>query len=154
MSSITIATARVGVVGVFAPADSLDRLHVPAGVELFRAAPDEGAAFCRPGDVGVTLEAVTLQAVEAGGFALDLTDGWSACTVTGEARRAFAYLSELHLPSAGIVAGDVLRVPARVIARESELTIMVPSPWDSYLRTEMRDALRSFDLDDDLVANP
>ena len=88
----------------------------------------------------------------AGGFAIDLTDGWSGCSLRGDARRAFAYLSELRLPASGFIQGDVLRVPVRVLVHEDRLDLLVASPWSHYLRTELREALRGIELQDDLVS--
>ena len=149
MPDVTLSPLRTGVVGVFASAAALDALQAPDGARACRVAPDEIALLCAPDDAARVLDAVSGQIARADrhGFALDLSDGWTGFSLTGEVREAFSYLSELHLPEPGSFAqGDVLRVPARVLRGEDHIDLLVPSPWGRYLHDELLEALRALDV--------
>ena len=69
---------------------------------------------------------------------LDVTDGWTVLTLSGDrVRDAFAQLSALRLPDDGFVQGDVARVPARVLVEPDGLRILVPAMWGDQLRSRI-----------------
>jgi len=146
---VVLSLSRFGVVCGFASAGALDAVQVQTGVRACRIASDETAFVCAPDAVGDVLDAIAPQIARADsdGFALDLSDGWTAFSLAGDVGRAFSYISELRLPPpGGFVQGDVLRVPVRVLTAEDRIDLLVPSPWGSYLHGEMRHALRALDV--------
>jgi hypothetical protein len=149
---VTLFSSRFGVVGGFASADALDAVQAPAGARTCRIASDEIAYVCQADATADVLDAISPQVVrgDSDGFVLDLSDGWTGFTLTGDVERAFSYLSELELPEPGaFVQGDVLRVPVRVLAGENQIDLLVPSPWGTYLHDEMLDALRALNVQDE-----
>ena len=154
MADVTLLSSRFGVVVGFASPNALDAVQAPEGVRACRIASDEIAFVCQPDAAGAVLDAIAPQITsgDGDGFTLDLSDGWTAFTLTGDVERAFSYLSELELPGSGdFVQGDVLRVPVRVLARQGQIDLLVPSPWGSYLHDEMLDALRALNVQDGTV---
>jgi hypothetical protein len=153
---VTLLSSQFGVVVGFASAAALDAVQAPAGARACRIASDEIAFVCAPDAAGDLLAAIAPQVVrgDSDGFVLDLSDGWTSFTLTGEVERAFSYLSELQLPGpGGFVQGDVLRVPVRVLAGEGQIDLLVPSPWGTYLRDEILDALRALDVREEAGAS-
>jgi len=149
---IILLSPRFGVVGGFASAGALDAVQAPAGARACRIASDEIAFVCQADAATDVLDAIAPQIArgDSDGFALDLSDGWTGFTLTGDVARAFSYLSELQLPGPGaFVQGDVLRVPVRVLTGENQIDLLVPSPWGTYLHDEMLDALRTLNVQDD-----
>ena len=145
MPDVTLLSSRFGVVGGFASAGALDAVQAPAGARACRIASDEIAFVCQADAATDVLDAIAPQIArgDSDGFALDLSDGWTGFTLTGDVARAFSYLSELELPGPGaFVQGDVLRVPVRVLTGERQIDLLVPSPWGTYLHDEILDALR------------
>jgi hypothetical protein len=146
---VTLSPARFGVIGAFASAAALDAVEPPARARACRIAGDEIAFVCPVDAAGEVLDAVAPQ-VAAGdrdAIVLDVTDGWTGFTLSGDVERAFSYLSELQLPDAGAFAqGDVLRVPVRVLTGAGRIDLLVPSPWGTYLRGEMLVALRALNV--------
>jgi hypothetical protein len=146
---VTLHSSRFGVVVGFASAGALDAVQVPAGARACRIASDEVAFVCSADAASDVLDAIAQQVArgDSDGFVLDLSDGWTSFTLTGDVERAFSYLSELELPGpGGFAQGDVLRVPARVLAGEGEIDLLVPSPWGAYLHDEMLRALRALNV--------
>ena len=149
MPDVTLLSSRFGVVGGFASAGALDAVQAPAGARVCRIASDEAAFVCSVDAVGDVLDAIAEQIArgDSDGFALDVSDGWTSFTLTGDVERAFSYLSELQLPKPGAFAqGDVLRVPVRVLAGEGQIDLLVPSPWGTYLHDEMLHTLRALNV--------
>jgi len=149
---VTLSSSRFGVVVGFASTDALDAVQAPAGARACRVARDEIAFVCPPETTGAVLDTVAQQIARADsdGFALDLSDGWTGFTLEGDVVRAFSYLSELELPDPGaFLQGDVLRVPVRVLTREGEIDLLVPSPWGTYLHDEMLFSLRALNVQDE-----
>jgi len=146
---VTLSSSRFGVVGGFASAGALDAVQAPAGTRACRIASDETAFVCPADATGDVLEAIVPQVArgDRDGFVLDLSDGWTSFTLTGDVERAFSYLSELQLPGpGGFVQGDVLRVPVRVLIGEGKIDLLVPSSWGIYLHDEMLEALRALNV--------
>ena len=156
MPEVVLSSFRFGVVGGFASAAALDAVQVPAGARACRIASDETAFVCSADAAADVLDAIAPQIARGAsdGFALDLSDGWTSFTLTGDVERAFSYLSELRLPKPGaFVQGDVLRVPVRVLAGEGEIDLLVPSPWGPYLHDEMLRALRALNVREEAGAS-
>ena len=156
MPDVTLLSSRFGVVVGFASAGALDAVQVPAGARACRIASDEIALVCSADSTGEVLAAIAPQVArgDSDGFVLDVSDGWTSFTLTGDVARAFSYLSELQLPGPGaFVQGDVLRVPVRVLAGEGHIDLLVPSPWGSYLHDEMLDALRALNVSEEASAS-
>jgi len=152
---VTLSSSDFGVVVGFASADALDAVQAPAGARACRIARDELAFVCRIDATREVLEAVAAQIArgDSDGFALDLSDGWTGFTLTGDVARAFSYLSPLRLPDpGGFAQGDVLRVPVRVLVDHGHMDLLVPSPWGHYLHDEMLDALRVLDVQETVSA--
>jgi hypothetical protein len=153
---VILSSSRFGVVGGFASAAALDAVQAPAGARACRIASDETAFVCSADAAADVLDAIAPQIArgDSDGFALDLSDGWTSFTLTGDVERAFSYLSELRLPGPGaFVQGDVLRVPVRVLAGEGEIDLLVPSPWGRYLHDEMLEALRALNVREEASAS-
>jgi hypothetical protein len=149
---VILSSSRFGVVGGFASADALDAVQVPAGARACRIASDETAFVCAADAAGDVLDAIAAQIArgDSDGFVLDVSDGWTSFTLTGDVERAFSYLSELQLPKPGaFVQGDVLRVPVRVLAGQGHIDLLVPSPWGAYLHDEILEALRALNVEEE-----
>jgi hypothetical protein len=147
---VTLLSSRFGVVVGFASAGALDAVQAPAGARACRIASDETAFVCSADAAADVLDAIAPQIArgDSDGFVLDVSDGWTSFTLTGDVERAFSYLSELQLPGpGGFVQGDVLRVPVRVLTGgEGHIDLLVPSPWGPYLYDEILDALRALNV--------
>ena len=156
MPDVILSASRFGVVGGFASAGALDAVQAPTGVRACRIASDETAFVCPADATGDVLEAIVPQVArgDRDGFVLDLSDGWTSFTLTGDVERAFSYLSELQLPGpGGFVQGDVLRVPVRVLTGEGRLDLLVPSPWGTYLHGEILTSLRALNVREEARAS-
>lgn len=149
MPDVMLSRSRFGVIGAFASAGALDAVEPPERARACRIAPDEIAFVCPADATGAVLDAVAPQVArgDSDAIVLDVSDGWTGFTLTGDVERAFSYLSELELPGAdGFAQGDVLRVPVRVLTGEGCIDLLVPSPWGTYLRDELLVALRALDV--------
>ncbi len=149
MPDVTLRSARFGVVVGFASASALDAVQTPAGARACRIASDETAFVCPADAAADVIDAIAAQVArgDSDGFVLDISDGWTGFSLTGDVERAFSYLSKLRLPGPGaFVQGDVLRVPVRVLGGEGQIDLLVPSPWGAYLHHEMLDALRAMNV--------
>jgi len=123
---LELATSTIPVVGVFADPATLD------AVDAYRIAPDEAMVVGEPG------AAPSVAIDDPAAVVLDVTDGWTVVTLTGDrVRDAFAQLSALRLPDDGFVQGDVARVPARVLVEHERLRILVPAMWADQLRSRI-----------------
>ncbi len=131
---LELVRTPVAVVATFASTEALDALS-PAGAYRCRVAPDE-AMFVGRADAAAALvrDASAVTAGDPDAVVLDVTDGWTVLTLSGdEAREAFSHLSELELPEEGYVQGDVAHVPVRMIAAPGRLQLFVPAMWGDYL---------------------
>ena len=156
MPDVTLRSPRFGVVVGFASAAALDAVQAPAGARACRIASDETAFVCSADAAGEVLDAIAPQVArgDRNGFVLDVSDGWTGFSLTGDVERAFSYLSELQLPGPGaFVQGDVLRVPVRVLTGEGQIDLLVPSPWGPYLHDELLDALRGLNVREEAGAS-
>lgn len=122
------------VIVMLASAAAIDALRVPKGAALCRVAPREALVI---GDQG--LESADLKVKERGAIVEDVSDGWAAFELAGEdVAEAFARLSELELPEAGFVQGDVARIGAKVLATPGSITILVPAMLGAFVDERIR----------------
>ena len=83
-----------------------------------------------------------LATLDPDALVIDTTDGWAAITVAGGgARSSFGLLSRLELPDAGFTQGEVVHVPAKVIADDEQVLILAPSMWEAHLLDRVTKAL-------------
>ena len=140
-----LARALVGVVTASAEAGALDLLLVPGRAFACRAADDELLLLCAPPvtDEVAREVATRLAALDPDALVTDTTDGWTAISVVeDDARASFGLLSRLELPEAGFLQGEVVHLPAKVVAGDGRLLILVPSIWEAHLHDRARKALR------------
>jgi hypothetical protein len=139
-----IARAPVGVVTASASAEALDLLLVPGRALSCRVADDELLLLsASPVTDEVAREVATrLAALDPDALVIDTTDGWAAISVVGDdARASFGLLSSLELPEAGFLQGEVVHVPAKVVAGEGRVLILAPSIWEAHLHDRAAKAL-------------
>ncbi len=123
-----------------ADAATLDRLVPPGhGSRILRTAPDELLVVAQAGTGADVLREVAdrVAALDPHALALDVTDGWSAWTLSGaDANEAFSRLSALEPPEDGaFVQGDVARVGVKAIGEpDGALTLLVPAYWGDHVR--------------------
>lgn len=137
---VDLVATRASVIGCFASAEALDALD-----DAFRVAPDE-AMLIGPQDAAQTLARAAAERVaslDGDGLVLDMSDGWTVWTLAGEdTAPAFAHLSAVEIPDIGFTSGDVVRIPARILARGGRIHLIVPSMWRDYLRERVIEGCR------------
>ncbi|HVD67638.1 MAG TPA: hypothetical protein VNF25_02950 [Actinomycetota bacterium] len=141
---LEITRTLVGVVAASAAARALDGLVVPGRAFACRAADDELLLLCAPPvtDEVAREVATRLAALDPDALVIDTTDGWAAISVVGsDARGSFGLLSPLELPDAGFLQGEVVHVPAKVVAGDDRVLILVPSIWEAHLHDRAAKAL-------------
>ena len=141
---LEIARTRVGVVTASAAANALDGLVVPGRAFVCRTADDEAVLLStrEVTDEVVREVSTRLLALDPDALVFDTTDGWAAITVAGDgARASFGLLSRLELPDPGFTQGEVVHVPAKVVARDGQVLILAPSMWEAHLQDRVTKAL-------------
>jgi hypothetical protein len=139
-----LARALIGVVTASAEAGALDMLLVPGRAFACRVADDELLLLCGPPvtDEVAREVATRLAALDPDALVVDTTDGWAAISIAGDdARASFGLLSRLELPDAGFLQGEVVHVPAKVVAGDGRVLILVPSIWEAHLHDRAEKAL-------------
>ena len=140
-----LARALIGVVTASAEAGALDLLLVPGRAFACRVADDELLLLsARPVTGEVAREVATrLAALDPDALVIDTADGWAAISIAGDdARASFGLLSGLELPEAGFLQGEVVHVPAKVVAGDDRVVlILVPSIWEDHLHDRAAKAL-------------
>lgn len=134
---LELARTEVAVVACLASPEALDALATPASATALRTAPDELLLLAAPSRAADAREAVEphLRTLEEDALVLEVSDGWTAWTLSGpQAREAFARLSALEPPEQGFLQGEVARVPAKVLAEPERLHLLVPSSWAEHVR--------------------
>ena len=83
-----------------------------------------------------------IRTVDPDALIREATEGWAEAVIDGgDARDAFARISELPLPDGpGYVQGDVARVAARVFVETDGIRVLVPASWGSHLKRRIDDA--------------
>ena len=139
-----LARAPIGVVTASAEAGALDLLLVPGRAFACRVAEDELLLLSAPlvTDEVAREVATRLAALDPDALVVDTTDGWAAISIAGDdARASFGLLSGLELPDAGFLQGEVVHVPAKVVAGDGRVLILVPSIWEAHLHDRAATAL-------------
>jgi sarcosine oxidase gamma subunit len=133
---LELARADAAFVSCLASPQALDAVHVPRTVSMVRVAPDELLLIGAPGSAArvAAAAAKTTHGIDDDALVMDVTDGWTVWTLGGtDAHDAFERLSMLALPKAGVVQGDVARLPVKVVVDGKRLHLAVPSSWAAYL---------------------
>ena len=139
-----LARALIGVVTASAEAGALDVLLVPGRALACRVSDDELLLLCAPPvtDEVAREVATRLAALDPDALVIDTTNGWAAISVVGDdAQASFGLLSPLELPDAGFLQGEVVHVPAKVVAGDDRVLILVPSIWEAHLHDRAAKAL-------------
>jgi sarcosine oxidase gamma subunit len=134
---LELARTEADLVACLAAPEALDAMQATKVVTTVRVAPDEllliGALGSGPKVAAAAAKAI--RAADDDALVTDVTDGWIVWTLGGsDAHDAFERLSMLHLPEAGVVQGDVARLPVKVVVDGQRLHLAVPSSWAAYLR--------------------
>lgn len=134
---LELARTEAAFVSCMASAEALEAVHVPKTVTACRVAPDELLLIGASGSASRIAAAAskTVGGSDDDALVMDVTDGWTVWTLGGsDAHDAFERLSMLHLPEAGVVQGDVARLPVKVVVDGERLHLATPSSWEAYLR--------------------
>lgn len=145
---LELIPSRVGVISCLASPEALQELETPAGAYLCWVADDEVMLVGEP-DAASELEGAARggRSSDDDAVILDVSDGWSAFTLSGPGTDdVLQRLSELHLSGDGYVQGDVAHVPVRLISMGERLHLLVPSMWEEHLRSRIRAAAADLDL--------
>ncbi len=143
---LEITRTLIGVVAASAAAGPLDGLIVPGRALVCRAADDELMLLSVPQVTDEVVREVStrLAALDPDAVVIDMTDGWAAITVAGAgARASFGLLSRMELPDAGFTQGEVVHIPAKVVAHGEQVLILAPSMWEAHLQDRVKKALGS-----------
>jgi hypothetical protein len=129
---VEITESQTAIIACLDTAEVLDGMPAHAGVFRARVAREELFLVAGSATAGEVLAYATAYLERAGssGLALDVTDAWSVCTVSGEeAAEVWARLSENRLPDErpAFVQGAVASVPAKTIAGDGEIHVLTPS---------------------------
>ena len=85
-----------------------------------------------------------IAAGDAHAVVLDASDGWAVWTLSGsEANEALRRLSAVEPGGRTYTAGDVARVPARIVSSPGLLHLLVGAMWRDYLRERLLEACRA-----------
>jgi sarcosine oxidase gamma subunit len=126
--------ADVRVVTVLADEAGCDRVTDLPGA--CRVSPTEVMIV---GDASVEVLERAVRGDDPDAVVLDASEGWALVPLEGPgAREAFARLSELELPAAGFVQGEVARIGARVLVRQGGIDLLVPAMLESHVRERVR----------------
>jgi hypothetical protein len=126
----------VAVITCVGDPSAVEALGMLTDVATCRVAPDEAMLLTTPDRAVATVEDASARAIAADPDAmiLDATDGWAAWTLRGDGVDvAFGRLSAVPLPR-GFAQGDVAHVPAKIVATEDTLDLLVPAMWGDCLR--------------------
>ena len=145
-SVLEVARSLIGVVTASSTAEAIDALVMPGRAFACRVAEDELMVLSAPQvrDEVARAVATRVAALDPDALVVDATDGWSAITVAGDdARASFGLLSRLELPDLGFLQGEIVHVPAKVVAGDDHLLILAPSMYEAHLHDRVTKALGS-----------
>jgi hypothetical protein len=144
---LELLSTEAGIVSCFAAPDALDPLVAPSeGVVCCRVAPDEIMLIGRSGGAEDLVDAVRRRIAEGDAYAvvLDTSDGWAVWTLAGSgANEAFRRLSAVDPTGRTYTAGDVARVPVRIVSFPGRLHLLVAAMWRDYLHERLLEACRA-----------
>ncbi|GEM_PF-932534 len=129
---VEITESRAAIIACLDTAEVLDRLPDHGGAFRARVACEE-LLLIGPATAAADLLAYAtayLERAGSSGLAVDVTDAWSVCTVSGaDAAEVWARLSENRMPDErpAFVQGAVASIPAKTIAGDREIHVITPS---------------------------
>jgi hypothetical protein len=129
---VEITESHAAIIACLDTAEVLDRIPDHGGAFHARVACEELLLIGAATEAAELLAYATACLARAGSFglAVDVSDAWSVCTVTGaDAAEVWARLSENRLPDErpAFVQGAVASVPAKAIAGDGEIHVITPS---------------------------
>jgi sarcosine oxidase gamma subunit len=125
-----LRTSTPKVTSVVASAEACDRVSELPGA--CRVSPGEVALV---GDVSEAAVRAAVVRLDPDAVVLDVSDGWIVHSLDGPgSREAFARLSELELPFAGSLVGEVARVGVRILVDALRIDLLVPSMVAAHVR--------------------
>ncbi len=129
---VEVTESRAAIIACLDTAEVLDRIPDRGGAFHARVADEELLLIGAATAAAEILAYATAYLERAGssGLAVDVTDAWSVCTVSGaDAAEVWARLSENRLPDErpAFVQGAVASVPAKTIAGDAEIHVITPS---------------------------
>jgi hypothetical protein len=142
---LDIRASRAAIVLCLGDAQILDTLVPSPGTASFRIAADErwlvGPAHMAP---EMLASATTqLQAARSAALAVEMTDGWAVCTISGpDVEEVWARLSENRLPPTrpAFIQGAVASVPAKAIVQDGCIHVFTPAPLGHHLPQRILEA--------------
>jgi hypothetical protein len=144
---LELLATDASIVSCFAAPEALDPFAAPSeGVVCCRVAPDEVMLIGQSGGAGDLVEAARGRIVggDAHAVVLDASDGWAVWTLAGsEATEAFRRLSAVDPTDRTYTAGDVARVPVRIVSFPGRLHLLVGAMWRDYLHDRLLEACRA-----------
>jgi hypothetical protein len=144
---LKLLCTEASIVSCFAAPDALDPLVAPSeGVVCCRVAPDEIMLIGQSGLAEDLVDAARGRIAEGDAHAvvLDASDGWAVWTLAGSgANEAFRRLSAVDPTDQTYAAGDVARVPARIVSFPGRLHLLVGAMWRDYLHERLLEACRA-----------
>jgi len=145
---LELIPTHVCVISCLASHEALVALHPPEAAYLCWVADDELMLVGRP-EASDELQRLAGEALigDDDAVVLDVSDGWSAWTLSGAGTDdVLERLSELKHSGDGYLQGDVAHVPVRLIAHAERLHLLVPATWEEHLRSRIRAAATGLDL--------
>jgi hypothetical protein len=145
---LELIPTRVCVISCLASNEALAELHPPEAAYLCWVADDELMLVGKPA-ASEELQRSAREALadDEDAVVLDVSDGWSAWTLSGAGTDdVLERLSELKHSGDAYLQGDVAHVPARLIAHAERLHLLVPAMWEEHLRSRIRAAAADLDL--------
>jgi hypothetical protein len=145
---LELTPTRVSVISCLASQEALTELSQPDGAYLCWVADDELMLVGNP-EASEELQRSALEALtdDDDAVVLDVSDGWSAFTLTGAGTDdVLERLSELKHSGEGYLQGDLAHVPVRLIAHAERLHLLVPAMWEEHLHSRIRAAASDLDL--------
>jgi hypothetical protein len=145
---LELIPTRVSVISCLASHEALTDLFPPDGAYLCWVADDELMVIGKP-EATDELQRSAREALteDDDAVVLDVSDGWSAWTLSGPGTDdVLRRLSELEHSGDGYLQGDVAHVPVRLIAMGDRLHLLVPAMWEEHLRSRIRAAASDLDL--------
>jgi hypothetical protein len=129
---VEITESQAAIIACLDTAEVLDRIPECGGAFRARVAREELLFVGGSAAAADLLAFATAYLERAGssGLAVDVTDAWSVCTVSGaDAAEVWARLSENRLPDErpAFVQGAVASIPAKTIAGDGEIHVLTPS---------------------------
>ncbi len=128
-----LRTDQPRVLAILGAIDVCDQVEAPRGSTLLHVSPTEVMLVGTDDADGVRDDVPGAALVEA------VSDGWSSFVLDGpDAPEVFARVSELRLPEAGWIQGDVASAAAKVLVEPGRVTILVPANLAAHVEERLR----------------